>query len=375
MTFGMRAAIVAAGLVAAYAAVGPARADSRVPTLRSFSESQAISAYELSAPGMAGFALQPEVTASFGNSAARLATAAYGMSLIHPSFATSTALSPHLALDAGRGVDVANRFTSSAGASSPFLSPVNSPFLGLANGGRYVGLTFVPNSSLRVRLGTALNSERLDHFAFDPSSTVTPMLGLLYDPSRTESLLAGLSWDISDTSGVDVNAIAASRTGVPLGIAQAANIAPRASTRAVSVAARLGLGSGWVTTASFSEGLSQLDLRGAIPSETREQSYSFAITKHGLFGDDSLGLSLSRPAPSMAGSFSSLLGSSDLPPLVVGRGQTLAGRPETDFQLGYITNFMDGAVALQTNAAYQVNVQGKGGANSLSLLSRAKVKF
>jgi hypothetical protein len=130
-----------------------------------------------------------------------------------------------------------------------------------------------------------------------------------------------------------------------------------------------------VTTASFSEGLSQLDLRGAIPSEAREQSYSFAITKHGLFGDDSLGLSLSRPAPSMAGSFSSLLGSSDLPPLVVGRGQTLAGRPETDFQLGYITNFMDGAVALQTNAAYQVNVQGKGGANSLSLLSRAKVKF
>jgi hypothetical protein len=163
---------------------------------------------------------------------------------------------------------------------------------------------------------------------------------------------------------------------VPLGIAQAADIAPRASTRAVSVSARLGLGSGWVTTASFSEGLSQLDLRGGNVAETREQSYAFAITKHGLFGDDALGLSLSQPAPSMAGSFASLLGGgSDLPPLVVGRGQTLAGRSETDFQLGYVTNFLDGAVALQTNAAYQMNVQGKTGASSVSLLSRAKIKF
>jgi len=170
-----------------------------------------------------------------------------------------------------------------------------------------------------------------------------------------------------------MNAISASRSGVPLGIAQAASIAPKASTRAVSVSARLGLGSGWVTTASFSEGLSQLDLRGGAVSEAREQSYSFAITKHGLFGDDALGLSLSQPAPSMAGSFASLLGGGDLPPLVAGR--TLAGRPETDFQLGYVTNFLDGAVALQTNAAYQMNVQGKNGASSVSLLSRAKIKF
>jgi hypothetical protein len=77
----------------------------------------------------------------------------------------------------------------------------------------------------------------------------------------------------------------------------------------------------------------------------------------------------------MAGSFASLLGGGDLPPLVVGRGQTLAGRPETDFQLGYVTNFLDGAVALQTNAGYQMNVQGKNGASSVSLLSRAKIKF
>lgn len=375
MTFGMRAALIAAGLVAVSAAGLPVRADSLSPTLRSFGEAKAISAYELSATGVAGFALQPEVTASFGNSAARLATAAYGLPLTlnHPSYASSTALSGSLALDVGRGVDVAHRFTSGDGSASPFLSPVNSPFLGLANGGRYAGLTFAPNTALRVRLGTSLNSERLDQFSFDPMSSTSPALGLLYDPSQTQSLLAGLSWDISGATGIDVNAIAATRSGVPLGVAQAANIAPRASTRAVSMTARLGLGSGWVTTASFSEGLSQLDLRGGAVSEQREQSYAFAITKHGLFGDDALGLSLSQPAPSMAGSFASLLGGGDLPPLVAGR--SLAGRPETDFQLGYVTNFLDGAVALQTNAAYQMNVQGRSGSNSVSLLSRAKIKF
>lgn len=376
--FGMRAAIVAAGFAAVFAAGLPARADTLAPSLRSFGEAKAISAYELSASGVAGVALRPEVTARFGDSAARLASVAYGLplSFTRGSFASSTVLDPHLALDTGRGLDVAQRFT---GSTSPFLSPVNSPFLGLADGGRYAGLTFVPNSAFTVRLGASLNSERLDRpFAFDPTSATTPMLGLLYDPSQTQSLLAGVSWNIFGDSGIDVNAIAANRSGVPLGLVGAASIAPKASTRAVSVGAHLGLGSGWVTTASFSDGLSQLDLRGGAVTEAHEQSYAFTITKHGLFGDDSLGLSLSQPAPSMAGSFASLLGGSgtgDLPPLVVGRGQTLAGRPETDFQLGYVTNFLDGAVALQTNAAYQVNVQGKTGANSLSLLSRAKIKF
>ena len=48
---------------------------------------------------------------------------------------------------------------------------------------------------------------------------------------------------------------------------------------------------------------------------------------------------------------------------------------ETDIQLGYVTNFLDGAVALQTNAGYQTNAQGQPGATSVSLLSRAKIKF
>ena len=96
-----------------------------------------------------------------------------------------------------------------------------------------------------------------------------------------------------------------------------------------------------------------------------------------MFGDDALGLSFSRPAPSLAGSSGRSFG---LRRFAADRG---AGRrrcrprraTENDFQLGYITNFLDGAVALQTNAAYQTNFQGQPGATSVSLLSRAKIKF
>ncbi len=49
--------------------------------------------------------------------------------------------------------------------------------------------------------------------------------------------------------------------------------------------------------------------------------------------------------------------------------------PETDFELGYVTTFLDGSVALQTNASYQMNFAGQSGSNAVSFLSRAKIKF
>jgi hypothetical protein len=79
----------------------------------------------------------------------------------------------------------------------------------------------------------------------------------------------------------------------------------------------------------------------------------------------------------MAGSLAAL-GGSDLAPVIVTQPAAISpGRaaPESDFQLGYVTNFLGGAVALQTNASYQQNFQGQQGATSVSLLSRAKIKF
>ena len=359
-----RAAVIAAGVAALSAAAMPARAADLSPSLQSFGTAKAISAYELSATGVAGGDVQSSV-------ATRLTGNPLG--LTPPSFASSALLSRNLALDSGQGLDLAGRFT---GHDQPFLSAVTAPYLSLANGGRYTGVTFMPDADLRLRAGVAISSERLDRFKFDAGAPTGP-LALTYDASESKSLLGGISFDPSRALGLDVSAIVSERSGVPLGFGNAAGIAPRASTQALTAAAHMDLGRGWVTTASFSEGMTQLDQRLTPAASLHEQSFALAITKHGLFGDDALGLSFSRPAPSLAGSLAGLSASNDLP-LIVAQGTPL--RPgvratENDFQLGYVTNFMDGAVALQTNAAYQTNFQGQPGATSVSLLSRAKIKF
>ena len=360
----MRAAVFAAGFAAASAVAIPllaraALAGEPSPSLQSFGVAKAPSAYELSAPGMTDGGLE----SSFANSF-------YGNAV----FASSTLLSSNLALDAGRGLDIGARFLNTGG--SPFLSSASSPYLALANGGRYTGLTFVPADNLRLRAGVSVSSERLDQFSFGSTLPSGP-LGLTYDASQSESLLGGLSWDVTSALGLDVTGVSSQRSGVPLGFGDDAAIAPKASTQALSVDAHMDIGQGWVTTASFSDSLTQLDQRETTGAGAlHEQSYSFAIAKHGLFGDDALGLSFSRPAPSMANTFAAgLTASGDLAPLVVAQGLSGARATETDFQLGYVTNFLDGAVALQTNAAYQTNYQGQPGTTSVSLLSRAKIKF
>jgi hypothetical protein len=370
-----RTAVFAAGIAATSVVAMPllthaALAADLSPSLQSFGQAKAFSSYALSAPGMTDGGLEN----SFANS---LTGNGLALSNGYPTFAASTLLSPNLALDSGNGLDAATRFLAYDSALQPFLSPVSAPYLSLANGGHYGGFTFVPATNLRLRAGVAVNSERLDHFSLDAAEPIGP-LALTYDASQSKSLLGGLSWDVSSALGVDVTGISSERSGVPLGFDNAA-IAPKASTQALGVAAHMDIGQGWVTTASFSEDLTQLDRRDtagpASPASLHEQSYSFAIAKHGLFGDDALGLSFSRPAPSMANTFAAgLTASGDLPPVMVSQG--LPGRAtESDFQLGYVTNFLDGAVALQTNAGYQTNFQGQPGATSVSLLSRAKIKF
>jgi hypothetical protein len=76
----------------------------------------------------------------------------------------------------------------------------------------------------------------------------------------------------------------------------------------------------------------------------------------------------------MTASLSSLSASGDVP-LTVAQGVPLGRAQETDIQVGYVTTFLDGAVALQTNAGYQTNAQGQPGATSVSAFSRFKVKF
>jgi hypothetical protein len=285
----VRTAVLAVGVAAVSAVAMPARTAELPPALQSFGVNRAVSAFELSATGAAGFSLQPVAAAELGSGV----PSAEAMHLTQ--FAGSTVVSPTLALDAGRGLDIGARFTSYDRKVSPFLTRVNAPYLSLANGGRYAGMTYVPAPNLRMRLGTSINSERLDRFRFDPIAPTGP-LAMTYDASQTRSILGGVSWDVTSAIGLDFTAISSDRSGVPLGFANASQLASRARTNAFSVSAYADMGKGWVTTASFSQGMTQLNQKGSRPL-LREQSYSLAIAKHGLFDStDTLGFAAWRAA-------------------------------------------------------------------------------
>jgi len=290
-----------------------------------------------------------------------------------PSFASSTLLSSNLSLDAGHNLDIAARFGNYSGQASPLLSVVSAPYLALANGGNYAGFTYTPGSDFRMRFGASLNADWLNHLTIDPYAGDN--MPMAYRTSTTRSLVAGASWDVTDFAEIGVNAISSQRDGVPLGFSAA--LSDRSRADAIGVSVRLGLGGGWDTKITYNAVQAQLDLRNG-GSSIDERSYAIAISKRGLFGDDALGFALSRPAPSLIGSFAGLATSNELPPMVLARSsaqQLLPRTPQTDFQVGYVTNFLDGALALQANAAYQMNYQGQTGATAVSVLSRAKIKF
>ena len=369
----LTAAIIAAGLAASGAQAG---ADGlRVPvSLTSFGMAQAIASYQMSA---AGLALGP-ATVSSGNEFAGspvVMPVIYGSAMLPQSFAATTALSMNLALDAGYNLDLGQRFENYSALKSPLLEQTS--FLGLANGGTYAGATYAPAPNLRVRLGAQLKSNRLDSFTFDPTLGMQG-LPLAYDNGASRSLLAGASWDLADWGGLNLSGIVNQQQGLPVGASPMADLTPSSTstTSALNVSAHMNFGSGWVTTAAFSGGLTQLDQKGRAPTEIDSHAYSIAIAKHGLFGADAVGFSFSRPSPSLLDNgFEMVAASGDLPPVFVANDRMPGATPETDLQLGYVTSFLDGALALQANAAYQMNYQGQTGATSLAVLSRAKIKF
>jgi hypothetical protein len=367
MNRSFKAALAAAGLVAF---VGPAGAvDVHLPpSLTSFGAAGNVSV--LSATTLSGVALSgPASRVSHDVLAADSITlrTSFGAATAPANFAASAALSDRLALDTGYNVDLTERFGNYDGVQSPLVSEAG--FTSLASGGHYFGATYMPASELHVRLGATQWSDRSDRLALEPAAIGLP---LAYDRGYSQSLLAGVSWEASSWADFGVTAI----RNVQQGFGAISSLAQdKVDTQALDMTAHLKFGSGWVTTASYSQGLSQLDQRSQV-STLDTHSYSIAIAKHGLFGEDALGFSFSRPAIGLIDNgFSAVSASGDLPPVFIANDRFPSQTQETDLQLGYVTSFLDGALALQANAAYQMNYQGQTGATSVSLLSRAKIKF
>ncbi len=302
--------------------------------------------------------------------------------LVMRDVATHLNLFDGVGLDFGANADLAGRFGLFGGTSANdglFFSDaaVNSPYASLANEGAFVSATIALADDLHFSFGAASLSS--GHYA-QPTSAFAAVarLGgapLSYDMRSANSLLAGASWNFARWGGIGLVASQTSERNGLLGLANE-NV-QSATTTAFDVSAHVGLGGGWVTTASFSQGITKLDLKTGFVAPGDDmpvRSYGIAVAKHGLFGNDALGVAVSRPDPNSSG-FATVAGAS-MPAQFFGRDHLLEGQtPETDFELGYVTTFLDGAVALQTNADYQMNFAGQNGTNAVSLLSRAKIKF
>jgi hypothetical protein len=202
-------------------------------------------------------------------------------------------------------------------------------------------------------------------------SAVARQFALRLDPSLggTGTTTANISWNLTDWSAV---AITASHSiGDPLLLGSVGNplaTGPSPENSALGISARVGFAEGWVTTLAYSEGISQLDLsQMAGTNAVRSDAYQIGVAKTGLFGNDALGIALSRPPQ--------IYGVTGFGTVVNNFALTTTPARESDVELGYVTSFLDGTLALQANAAYEVNPAGIRGQNALAAVARAKLNF
>jgi hypothetical protein len=255
----------------------------------------------------------------------------------------------------------------------------SSPYASLADGGAYTGMRLRLGDDLSLRFGVAAR----DSLRFTTGTPISPMpadlLASAGDGISAQSVSAGLDWQITDWASLGVTASQTNERGTILGRTLSGPIAVSngANTTALSVSARVGFGDGWVTTVAFDEGVTQLDLKPvwSMPGGSLySQSYGLAIAKQGLFGDDMLGFSISRPLQANGITF----GQGGFGPqtrLSLSEFTRSDGAPQSDIQLGYVTTFLDGSLALQANAGYRVNANGARGEDAVTARARAAIKF
>lgn len=244
-------------------------------------------------------------------------------------------------------------FPSAFGLNSDYLSGTTS----------YAGVTFELTDRLDLSFGRsqlgfgALSEDQASPFSRDLAQRLGD------DLRATGTTTASISWNFADWGALDLTASQSSGSAALLGVISGPiGAAGTAEALSLGISARVGFGEGWVTTIAYSGGVTQLDLsRNGNPDTVRSRGFGLSLAKQGLFGEDALGISVSRPLQVYTGAI----------------GAALAGNQarESDVELGYVTTFLDGTLALQANAAYQHNAAGYEGENAVTGVARAKLKF
>jgi hypothetical protein len=216
----------------------------------------------------------------------------------------------------------------------------------------------------------------ISHMAFglggidnSPNGTFSQQLALRLDPSlrSTGTTAANLNWNLTEWSELGITASHSAGSPSLLGsISSPIAAGPSPDSSALGISARVGFAEGWVTTLAYSEGVTQLDL-SQMANSVRSDAYGIGLARTGLFGNDALGIAVSRPLQIYSASNAAIIANNF--------ALTTSPARESDLELGYVTSFLDGTLALQANAAYQVNAAGTRGQNALAAVARAKLSF
>jgi hypothetical protein len=241
---------------------------------------------------------------------------------------------------------------------------LNSAYLGGAS--TFASARFAVSRDVSLEFSHA----ELNLAAFDATPADTPTSNLAQRFGVGEQLVgttsANLNWNFSNWGAFELNAARSAGAGSLLGTVRTlGGMASIADSTTFGISARADFGEGWVTTVAYSEGVTQLDLNrfAGNLAPVRSNSYALGVAKQGLFGDDALGIALSRPLEMYnVANLSSI-------------NSTLGQARESDVELGYVTTFLDGTLALQANAAYQMNAAGAKGQTAATGVARAKLNF
>jgi hypothetical protein len=195
----------------------------------------------------------------------------------------------------------------------------------------------------------------------------------------------GLSWKFANWGGLGVVASqTVEHNGMLGGTGSGAlNVARSTDTSAVDTSLRIRLGTDWLATVSYSEGISHLNLQseGLLNSASglHSRSYGIAVATRNVFGNDSLGFALTRPMyiDSGAGMISAATNVDRLGNLTIGHERIgfAESTPETDLEVGYTKSFLGGKLSLQSDAAYQLDVGGESGHNAATFITRLNLRL
>ncbi len=340
---------------------------------------------------MSGLVNTVTIPAAFASGTAQDAVRGYMTNV-----AVSAAPFDHVSFDLGYNLRLSGRFNQYDAATSPayaglFLSAsaINSPYASLTDGGNYVGTTINLADGLDVRTGYSWLAPQYQQLGLTSGSEFAQYVRSdafgPHDQRGANSAAMGVSWRFADWGGLGV---VASQTGESNGIlggltTGALNVARSASTSAIDASMRFSLGENWIATVAYGEGISHLNSQSggllSSVSALRSRSYGIAIATRNLFGDDSLGLALTRPMYLYGGSgrITVATDADSMGNLTIGHGAVnfAEATPETDLEVGYTKSFLDGRLSLQSNAAYQLDVGGQSGRNAATIVARLKLKL